>query len=142
MKKNEPVSTIMTTHVHSVQLKDTLANAFNLVRKHHIRHIPVLEGKKLVGILSRNDLNRLAFSNVMSNEEDADEAVFEMLSIAQVMTNRPRVVKSSETIKTIAEIFVEGEFHALPVVAEQDDTKLVGIVTTTDVIRYMLAQYH
>ena len=47
-------------------------------------------------------------------------------------------VKSEDTIKEVAEIFSEAEYHSLPVV---DNDELKGIVTTTDVIRYMLEQY-
>ena len=64
-----------------------------------------------------------------------------MLTISQVMSHKPRVVKASDSIKEIAEILSKEEFHALPVVDDQDDAKLVGIVTTTDVIQYMLEQY-
>jgi CBS domain-containing protein len=41
----------------------------------------------------------------------------------------------------VAEILSKEEFHALPVVSDADESSLVGIVTTTDVIRYMLEQY-
>jgi CBS domain-containing protein len=141
MKKKEPVSTIMTKHIHAVQIKDTLLDAMELVRKHNIRHVPVLKGKQLVGIISKNDLHRLSFSDIMPGEADTDEAVFDMLTIGQVMSHKPRVVKSSDTIYQVAEILSKEEFHALPVVSDADESSLVGIVTTTDVIRYMLEQY-
>jgi CBS domain-containing protein len=64
-----------------------------------------------------------------------------MLTIGQVMSHKPRVVKSNDTIKTVAEILSNEEFHALPVVDEKDESVLVGIVTTTDVIKYLLEQY-
>jgi CBS domain-containing protein len=141
MKKQEPVSHIMTKHVHTAQLEDKLLDIYELVRKHHIRHVPIVHGKQLVGIISKTDLNRLTFSGLFAGEEEADEAVFDMLNIGQVMSHKPRVVKSNDTIKTVAEILSNEEFHALPVVDEKDDSVLVGIVTTTDVIKYLLEQY-
>jgi CBS domain-containing protein len=54
------------------------------------------------------------------------------------MSHKPRVVRSNETIRHVAEILSKEEFHALPVVDPKDKSTLVGIVTTTDVIRYML----
>lgn len=141
MKKNEPVTHIMTKNVHTAQLDDNLVDVYELVRKHHIRHIPILQKNQLVGIISKSDLNRLTFSGMFAGEEDADEAVFDMLSVNQVMSHKPRVVKSSDTIKKVAEILSTEEFHALPVVDAKDENKLVGIVTTTDVIKYMLEQY-
>ena len=141
MKKKEPVSTIMTRHAYTVQLTDSLYQVRDLILKHEIRHVPVMEGDKLVGIVSRTDINRMSFSGLFAGEGQADEAIFEMLTIAQVMSQKPRVVKATDSIRTVAEILSKEEFHALPVVDEQDVSKLVGIVTTTDIIRYMLEQY-
>jgi CBS domain-containing protein len=141
MKKREPVNTIMTKHTYTVQLDDSLYHARDLMLNHDIRHVPVVHGEKLVGIVSKTDLNRLTFSGLFVGQEHADEAVFEMLTIAQVMSHKPRVVKGSDSIHDVAEILAKEEFHALPVVDEHDESKLVGIVTTTDVIRYMLDQY-
>jgi CBS domain-containing protein len=131
----------MTREVVTVQADDSLHRVVELLKKHHIRHVPVLYGKQLVGIISRTDINRLAFSNLFAGEEDADEAVFDMLNIQQVMSHKPRVVKDADTIKSVAEILSKEEFHALPVVQEQDESQLAGIVTTTDVIKYLLEQY-
>lgn len=141
MNNKEPVSHIMTKSVHAVQVKESLLSVKDLINKHKIRHVPVLDGKNLIGIISQNDIDRLAFSNYFEAEEDVNEAVFEMLNISQVMTHHPRVVKENDSIKHIAQIFSKEEFHALPVVDAGDKSKLVGIVTTTDVIKYMLDQY-
>lgn len=141
MKKKEPVSTIMTKTIHAVQIDDKLTDALVLVRKYGVRHVPVVQGKQLVGIISKTDLNRLTFSSLFAGEGDADEAVFDMLSISQVMSHKPRVVKASDTIYEVAKILSKEEFHALPVVNDNDESLLIGIVTTTDVIQYMLEQY-
>ena len=61
-----------------------------------------------------------------------------MLTISQVMTSKPKTVSSDTIIRDLAEIFVKEEFHALPVV---DNGELKGIVTTTDVMKYLLEQY-
>lgn len=141
MKKREPVSTIMTKNIHVVHVEDKLTDAYEVIRKHSVRHVPVVHKKQLVGIISKTDLNRLTFSGLFAGEEDADEAVLEMLSISQVMSHKPRVVKADDSIRKVAEILAVEEFHALPVVDSEDESKLVGIVTTTDVMRYMLEQY-
>lgn len=141
MKKKEPVSTIMTKTIHAVQIDDKLTDALRLVRKYGVRHVPVIQGKQLVGIISKTDLNRLTFSSLFANEDDVDETVFDMLTISQVMSHKPRVVKASDTIYMVAKILSKEEFHALPVVDDHDETLLIGIVTTTDVIQYMLEQY-
>jgi CBS domain-containing protein len=138
MKKREPVSHIMTKDVYTVQEHDKLQEAVQIIRKNKIRHLPVLKGNEVSGIISRADLNRLTFGALFENQEGADEAILEMLSIPQVMTSKPRTVKPDDAIKDVAEIFSKEEFHALPVV---ENGELKGIVTTTDVIAYMLEQY-
>ncbi|MCR9015359.1 CBS domain-containing protein [Aquiflexum gelatinilyticum] len=138
MKKREPVKEIMTKDVYTVQENEKLSKVVEMFRKHKIRHIPVLSGKKISGIISRTDINRLTFGALFENQEGADEAVLEILSINQVMTAKPKVVSEEDSIKDIAEIFANEEFHALPVVAGDE---LKGIVTTTDVIQYLLDQY-
>jgi predicted transcriptional regulator len=138
MKKREPVSKIMTTELQVVKESDGLHTVVELLKKHKIRHIPVMKGEVLAGIISRTDINRLTFGALFDNQEGADEAVLSMLSIPQVMTSHVTSVQAEDSIKDIAEIFASQEFHALPVM---DKDKLVGIVTTTDLIKYMLEQY-
>jgi CBS-domain-containing membrane protein len=141
MKKREPISSIMSKNVHTVDINDKLDHVLEVIRKHGIRHVPVVEHQLLVGIISKTDINRLTFSSLFTGQEGSDEAVFEMLTISQVMSHKPRVVRADESIRDIAEILAVEEFHAIPVVDSDDATKLVGIVTTTDVIKYMLLQY-
>jgi CBS domain-containing protein len=138
MKKREPVSKIMTTNVILTNEHDSLRDVMAVFKKEKIRHMPVTKGDKVVGIISATDLNRLTFGGLFENQSGADEAVLDMLSVPQVMTSNPRTVSPDDSIKDIAEIFTNEQFHALPVV---DGNTLKGIVTTTDVIKYMLEQY-
>jgi CBS-domain-containing membrane protein len=139
MKKREPVSQIMTKSVISVN-KDThsLRDVKSIFHKENIRHLPVNDGQKIIGIISKNDLMRLSFGSMFDNQENADEAVLDMLSIDQVMTHNPQTADSSTEIREIAQMLIEGGFHSLPIV---DDGDTVGIVTSTDVMKYFLAQY-
>lgn len=139
MNKKKPVADIMTADVHTADVdKDTLFDVKDLMLTKGLRHVPVVHGKKLVGIISKTDIDRLIFSRMFEDEEDADEAVLEMLKIEQVMTHKPKAVNKDTTVREVAEILAKEEFHALPVL---DGDRLVGIVTTTDVIKYMLTQY-
>ncbi len=139
MKQREPVSHIMTKDLYQLNLSDSLHKAKEMFNNNHIRHLPVVSGGKLVGILSLTDIMRLSFgSNFGDDQKDVDTAIFDMLAIGQIMKNDPKTVTSTTTIKETAETLTKEEFHALPVV---DDGQLVGIVTTTDVIQYLLDQY-
>lgn len=139
MKKRELVSKIMSTDLITINHTNTLLDAEKLFKKHKIRHIPVVSDKKIIGILSLTDLLRISFVDSYGEDDsDVDTAIYNMLSIEQVMVNNPVHVASTKTIREVAEILSKEEFHALPVV---DDGELVGIVTTTDLVNYLLEQY-
>ena len=139
MKKREPVSSIMSHEVVTVERNvNSLRDVKDLFRKHKIRHVPVLEGEKLVGMISKNDIMRLSFANVFEGQESSDEAILDMLSIDQVMSAQPKWVDKSASVKEAAEILVREHFNSLPV---RDGEELVGIVTSTDVMKYLLDQF-
>ncbi|WP_339610199.1 CBS domain-containing protein [uncultured Planktosalinus sp.] len=138
MKKNVPVSTIMTKNVIKLNLKDELTKAEALFKKHNIRHIPVVSGSKIIGILSYSDLLRISFADAVYEDEEIDSVVYDMFDIGQVMTKNIVSITENTSIKETAEILASKEFHALPVL---EDGHLVGIVTTTDLIKYLLNQY-
>lgn len=138
MKKREPVSHIMTQHVYSVEEHESLEKVMAIFRKHKIRHLPVTKNGVISGMISSTDINRLTFGRLFENQDEVDEAILHMLKIPQVMTEKPKTISSTTTIMETAEIFSKEDYHALPVV---DNNELKGIVTTTDVIRYLLEQY-
>ena len=139
MKKRVPVSEIMTQKLVTVTTNSDLVSAEELFKKHRIRHIPVVSGNQIVGMLSYTDLLRISFADAVDeNEESVDTMVYNMFTISQVMARDVVSVDSQTTIKEVAQFLASKEFHALPVV---DDGKLVGIVTTTDLINYLLEQY-
>ena len=139
MLRKEPVTTIMTKKVVTLKKKDSLETAEKLFKKHHIRHIPVVSGTTIIGILSYTDLLRISFADSAFDDDDfVDSVVYNMFTIEQVMVKKIVSVKPSDSIKEVAEILAKSEFHALPVV---DNNNLVGIVTTTDLINYLLKQF-
>jgi len=139
MKKRTPVSTIMTKNVITLNHSDNLITAERLFKKHNIRHIPVVSGEELMGILSYTDLLRISFVDAIEDEEnDVESIVYNMFTIEQVMAKNLITISSTTTIKEVAEILANKEFHALPIV---DNDKLAGIVTTTDLINYLIQQF-
>ncbi|HTO35141.1 MAG: CBS domain-containing protein [Flavobacteriaceae bacterium] len=139
MKQRVPVSTIMTKNVVKLNLTDDLTKAEMLFKKHKIRHMPVVTGNKIVGMLSYTDLLRISFVDAVDDDADVvDVTVYNMFTVEQVMTKKLVYVNPETNIKDVAEILAEREFHALPIV---EGDLLVGIVTTTDLIKYLIAQY-
>ncbi|GAA3578660.1 hypothetical protein GCM10022395_29200 [Snuella lapsa] len=132
-----PVSEIMSKNVIALRRSEDLTRAEMLFKRHKIRHIPVVVGECVIGMLSYTDLLRISFADATEDEHNVDTVVYNMFTIEQVMTKNVTSISSDTTIKQAAEILAENEFHALPVV---DDAVLVGIVTTTDLIKYLLDQ--
>jgi len=138
MKQRTPVSKIMTRDVITLNLNDNMELAEKLFETKHIRHIPIVNGKKVVGMLSHTDLMRISFSDLDEEENEINSVVYDLFTIEQVMAKSVISVTSETTIKEAAEILTKHEFHAVPVV---DDDELVGIVTSTDLIQFLLDQF-
>lgn len=138
MRYIEPISTIMTKDIIALNRDDDLETAEMLFKRHKIRHIPVVVEEVVIGMLSYTDLLRISFADAVDEDEDeVDTLVYNMFTIEQVMAKNVITVPSTANIKEVAEVLAKQEFHALPVV---DEGRLVGIVTTTDLINYLLKQ--
>jgi CBS domain-containing membrane protein len=127
MDRTDTVRNIMTTNVLSVQLDDPPSAVQALLRDRAFHHVPVLEG----------DLARFSLEGYVSDSATVDAHLDTEFSIAELMSAEPASVKASDTIVLAAEMLSEGYYHALPVV--DDEGRLLGLVTSTDLIRYMLA---
>ena len=139
MKQRVPVSTIMSKNLIKLNLTDDLTKAEELFKKHHIRHIPVVNGNKILGMLSYTDMLRISYADAIDEDEtNVEVTVYNMFSLEQVMARDLVTVSPDTSIKEVAEILAQREFHALPVV---EGDLLVGIVSTTDLIKYLIEQY-
>jgi len=133
-----PVSSIMTTNLITLDVKDGLDKAEHLFKKYKIRHIPVIEKNKIIGMISMNDLLRISFADgAYREEENISSSIYDMFTLRQLMIGNLETVSPDATIKEVAELLVKREFHSLPVV---DNGTLKGMVTTTDLIKYLLKQ--
>jgi CBS domain-containing protein len=130
----------MTKNIIKLTISDDLTKAESLFKHHKIRHIPVVNGATIIGILSYTDLLRISFADAIDDDEEVvDTTVYNMFTVEQVMAKKLITITPETTIKEAAEILASNEFHALPVC---EDHLLVGIITTTDLIKYLINQYH
>lgn len=106
----------------------TLQDAYNLMTEKNVRHLPVLDKEKLVGIVTDRDL-RLATSKLAKNPLPTSSIVSEIMS-TPVETTRP-----NEPIEVATQLMRELKIGSLPVLHE---SKLVGIVTGVDLLDAML----
>lgn len=138
MKRNEPVSKIMTSNISTVHTGQKLSEVRRMLANNPYHHVPVVSGDKLVGIISASDMLKLSLAIYGVDERTVDAMLDSQHTIESVMSTKLNTIGGKDTVRTAAELLGEGNFHSLPVV---DGDKLVGIVTSTDVIRYLLAQY-
>jgi CBS domain-containing protein len=138
MKQNEPASKIMTRDpvtVHEAQKLSDVRKAFD---EHGVHHIPVVSGKKLIGLISATDLLRVAYGDPQKIDPRALDVGLDTVSIRDAMVEDVATVQHDEPIKNVAEILGTGRFHSLPVLDGED---LVGVVTSTDLIRFLRGLY-
>tara|TARA_R110002096_G_scaffold432550_2_gene649579 strand:- start:2318 stop:2737 length:420 start_codon:yes stop_codon:yes gene_type:complete len=139
MRERVPISAIMTKNIIALTREDDLERAEMLFNRHKIKHIPVVSGEAIIGMLSYTDLMRISFAETHDEEINSVESVvYNMFTIEQVMVKNVVTVTSETTIKEVAKILADREFHALPIV---DDGALMGIVTTTDLLNYFIKQF-
>ena len=127
----------MSKQLVTVSVNQSLEEVDTIFDTRNIRHVPVTSGDELVGMLSKTDLLRVSFVDDYASG-DVSTQVYSTLSISQVMTKNIQSITPHTTIREAAQMLVDREFHALPVVEEG---ALVGIVTTTDLVKYLLDQY-
>ena len=119
----------------SVHIKQKLSDANKIFRENIIHHLPVLNGKKPIGIISSNDLFRLVFNIDTHDERMLDTILDNQFSIESVMTKDLVTLPISSSIKDAANALQSSKIHS--VLITNDSSELEGIVTSTDLIRYL-----
>lgn len=137
MKQRVPVSQIMSKSLIVITPNKKVSEAYNLFEEYNIRHIPVVSGTKLVGVISKNDLAKVGFiSQEMSKEVVL--SLYESHEVKDIMTITPVFVTADTYVKDVAELLANHTFHSVPVLEKEE---LVGIITTSDLINYLIDQY-
>jgi CBS domain-containing protein len=123
--EDPPVSTRMSPDPVSIHWYDSLWSALELCRTKRIRHLPVLEAWRVVGILSDRDMRR-ALGSGRGYDTPVDSC----------MTPVPITVEPAARLSEAARVMWQERFSALPVV---EDDRLAGMLTVTDVLRHCRA---
>lgn len=122
-------SRVMTKTVHSITPELPLDEAWAVMQKHHVRHLPVMWGEKVAGILSDRDL-LLRASRGLSGELH-----FSPGTVADAMTPRPITALATATVSTLAKLMLERRIDSVPIVNREEG--LVGLVTSTDLLELL-----
>ena len=126
------VQDVMQTKVFTATPDTTLPEALRLTSQRGIRHLPVLDGDQLVGIVSDRDLKRAMASPATSLETHELTYLLDHLRVGEIMTRTVITIGAMFPIEAAARLMIQDKIGALPVTA---GGRLVGLVTETDVLR-------
>ncbi len=129
------VRDVMSTSPITVTPDTTLPAATALMREKRIRHLPVVENGRLVGIVSRGDLREASITAGINADSYELHFMLSRLTIGKLMTRKVFTVTPDAPVVHVAELMTEHKIAGLPVVDETDT--LVGIVTESDLLRML-----
>ena len=130
--KSDSITSIMTKNVVCVSPTQKIIDVKRIYEKndfHH--HIPVTENGNLIGMVSLIDF----MYNIAGAGINDDASVYNELRVKDIMTQNPFYLTTNATIEDVAKELSKGYFHAVPIL---EDSKLVGIVTTADIIKFFM----
>ena len=146
------VADVMTTDVKTLTLDNKVADGLAFLTEHRVRHIPIVEmveeempekgetkptKRVLIGIVTQRDLVRLISPGVGTLiQTDRDEKTM-MKPLGTVVTRNPRTAMPSTPLFDAVQLMMEEKFDCLPVVMGSDK-ELVGLLTSTDIIKCFL----
>jgi CBS domain-containing protein len=137
MRRDEPVTRIMTETVVVIELERPVSEALDCFRQYGIHHLPVVRGGRLAGMLSSADLLKLEhFLPKAGQGLDSLAFIDERFTLGQLMRTPVVKVTTSATVADAAETLIASGVHAVPVVDEAEH--VVGIVSSTDLIQSLL----
>ena len=124
----------MTTELVTVQETDTLLDATMFFVRSTFRHLPVVRGRQLVGVITERDVKQYAPSVLSGISAEDYNSIMETTPISRVMARTPITVGPEQSVLEAAKLLYAKRLGCLPVV---QNSELVGIITTTDMLKVL-----
>jgi len=118
----------------TISASERLSTVEDIMTLGHVRHMPVVQGGKLLGVVSERDLLRASLSILSEHRDEERRAFLHVVEIARVMSTPPIVVGPDAAIEEAAQIMAEKKIGCLPVL---DGDELIGMLTETDVLGWV-----
>ncbi len=131
------VKEIMSPDPVVLTVNDELSLASDIMNLGRIRHLPVVEGSRLVGILSQRDLFRASLASVLDKDYDKNREHLKSIKIKEIMVKDVISITPETSLEKAGKILLRQKIGCLPVV---DDDRLVGLVTETDLLTFFIEQ--
>ena len=125
------VGDIISDNVITLTAKDDVKKAFEVMKTNNIRHIPVLEGNELIGIVTNTDLRQVLIPSKTESSENVYYFTSKFSTVEEIMTKNPVIVSPQADVEEAAALLQHYKIGGLPVVDGKD---LVGMITETDIL--------
>ena len=116
------IARYMSTTPHTIGREQTLSTAHKIMREHRVRHLPVLEGGRLVGVISDRDLA------LIETLRDVDPT---KVTVEDAMTQAPYTVSPDASLDEVVATMAEHRYGSAIIL---DNGNVVGVFTTVDAL--------
>jgi acetoin utilization protein AcuB len=125
----------MSVDVPTLSPDNTLLKAMNLVQQKGIRYLPVVEGRKVVGMVTEHDIRKAGSSDASSLSIYELNYLLDKVKVSKFMTKKVITVLPQEPIEVAAKKIYDHKIGALPVVEKGE---LVGLITSSDILEFFI----
>ena len=129
------VRDLMAKNPAALERNETLDLAESVMNLGRIRHMPVVDEGKVVGIVSQRDMFRSALITSLGFGRKTTGALIKTIKIKEIMTEEVFTISPEASVKEAARQMMERKIGCLPVV---EGDRLIGIITETDILRYVV----
>jgi CBS domain-containing protein len=130
------ISEIMTKGVFSVSFDDTIKKADDIMRNENVRHVPVVEDGKLIGMITERTLMEYSLKQLYDYDDEFGSAGLNKINdFEEVMQRDVRAIYPEDSVRKAVELMAKYKIDCLPVIDWKNN--LIGIVTSIDVLLFM-----
>ncbi len=133
--KKQPITKVMSANVITVHRGQPLSEVWDILRENKIHHVPVVDGAKPVGIISATDILRLVYDFDGTDDRMLRTMLDHQFTIDDAMSTALVTANVNSTLHHAADLMSDGSIHSVLVLDDQGE--LAGIVTSTDIIRFV-----
>ena len=130
------VGDIMTKRLVVLTEEENLSRLESGMERFGLRHLPVVDDGKLVGLVTHRDLLRASTSSLDPSRGNKDVQILENTFVSEIMTREVRTARADTPLADAARDMIEGRIGCLPVV--DDEGRAIGIVTEHDFLKLCL----
>jgi CBS domain-containing protein len=135
MKHQVPITEVMTTTIVSVDVGQALTEVYHALNEAPFEHVPVLDGGMPAGMISSTDVLRLVYDIDGTDDRMLTTMLDHQFNLEDVMSTELVALPDSASVQDAAEVLAKGGLHS--VLVTDATGALAGIVTTTDLVRYL-----